>query len=180
MKDKKVLKRATILFAAIFILLFILSIVYQENLEDILGSNISAYGAGFLFFIAFLIELIPNYLSPHLGVINAYVLDISLETTVLFLLLGSITGSVIGFELGKKYGTHLAENFLAEKEIRQIENVLNKKGRWGILLAAISPIPYLPIILGSIRFSRKNFISFGVVPRSIGITLTALIVYAFK
>lgn len=180
MTEKTILKSATMLCSALFIILFILSVVYHTRLENILRSNMSVYGAGFLFFIAFLIELIPNYLSPHLGVINAYVLDISLETTIMFLLLGSITGSVIGFELGKHYGTRLAKHVLAEDKIKQIENILNTKGRWGILFAAISPVPYLPIILGSIKVSRNNFVGFGIIPRSVGIILMALIVYAFK
>lgn len=180
MKNKKILKIFTILFAAIFIILFTLSIIYQEEIGNLFGAGLGGYGAILLFLIAFLIELIPNYLSPHLGVINAYFLDISLKTTVVFLLLGSITGSILGFELGKKYGTKLTKNFLTERKIRKIENTLNRKGRWGVLFAAISPIPYLPIILGSIKFSRKNFVGFGILPRSVGIVLMTLIVYSFK
>jgi len=180
MKNEKILRIITVLFAVTLVILFVLSIVYQKDIENKIGSNLESYGAIILFLAAFIIELIPNYLSPHLGVINAYVLDISLKTTIFFLALGSIIGSIIGFELGKKYGTKLTKNFLEERKIKEIENILNKKGRWGVLLAAISPIPYLPIILGSIKFSRKNFISFGVIPRSVGITLIALIIYTFK
>jgi len=180
MKNEKILRIITVFFAAIFVILFVLSIVYQKDIENKIGSRIESYGAIILFLMAFMIELIPNYLSPHLGVINAYVLDISLKTAIVFLTLGSITGSIIGFELGKKYGTKLTKNFLGEKKIKEIENILNKKGRWGVLFAAISPVPYLPIILGSIKLSRKNFISFGIIPRAIGITLIAFIIYAFR
>ena len=180
MKNEKILKIITISFAIVFLVLFVLSIVYQKEIESNLGSNLENYGGLFLFFLAFIIELIPNYLSPHLGIINAYVLNINLKTTVLFLVLGSIIGSVLGFEVGKKYGAKLAKNFLGDKKIKMIEKRVNQKIRWGILLAAISPLPYLPIVLGSTKLLRKNFFFFGVIPRSIGIIIITLVVYAFK
>lgn len=180
MKNEKILKIITISFAVVFLVLFVLSIVYQKDIESKLGSDLEDYGGLFLFFLAFIIELIPNYLSPHLGIINAYILDINLKTTILFLVLGSAIGSILGFELGKKYGTKLAKNFLEDKKIKIIEKSVNKKVRWGILLAAISPLPYFPIVLGSTRLLRKNFFFFGVIPRSIGIIIVTLVVYAFK
>lgn len=180
MKNKEVIKMTTTIFLVLFFALFISSITYQKEIGNKLGSSLESYGAVVLFLIAFIIELIPNYVSPHIGIINAYVLNISIKTTISFLLLGSILGSLLGFELGKKYGTKLAKNFLEKKNIKKIEDTLNKKGRWGVLLAAISPIPYLPIVLGSIKFLRKNFIIFGIIPRSISIIIITLIIYSLK
>jgi len=177
---KKVVEKLTIAFVIIFLILFILSIIYAKNIENKLGSNLENYGAIILFFIAFFIELIPNYLAPHIGAINAAIIGISIETTISCLILGSIIGSSLGFEIGKKYGTKLEKNFLKEERIDQIENILNKKGRWGVSLAAISPLPYLPIVLGSVKFSRKNFFIYGIIPRTLGIILLVLIVYIFK
>ena len=179
MEKNKLIKILTITFVLIFLFLFILTIIYAKNIESFLGSNLGNYGAGFLFLIAFLIELIPNYLSPHLGAVNAYFLNINFKTTILFLILGSTIGSLLGFEIGKKYQEKLGERILEKSRIRSVEEILNKKGRWGILIAAISPLPYLPIVLGLLKFSRKNFFIFGIIPRSIGIFLATMIVYSF-
>lgn len=179
MKTKKLIKILTITFVLIFLFLFVLTIVYAKEIESFLGSNLESYGAGILFLIAFLIELIPNYLSPHIGIVNAFFLNVSFQTTFLFLILGSIMGSILGFEIGKKYGVTLEKNFLSEDRVDRIEEILNEKGRWGVLLAAVSPLPYWPIILGSLKFSRKNFFIFGIIPRSIGIFLATVVVYSF-
>ena len=179
MKSKKLIKILTTIFVFIFLFLFILTIVYARDIESFFGSNLESYGAGILFLVAFLIELIPNYLSPHIGVVNAYFLNINFQTTFLFLILGSIMGSILGFEIGKKYGITLEKNFLSKDKIDKIEEILNEKGKWGVLLAAVSPLPYWPIILGSLKFSRKNFFIFGIIPRSIGIFLATMIVYSF-
>lgn len=179
MESKKLIKILTITFVLIFLVLFALTIIYAKEIESLLGSNLENYGAGILFLIALLMELIPNYLSPHIGAINAHVFGMDFQTTFLFLTLGSIFGSVIGFEIGRKYGGKLGEKILEKSRIKDVKEVLNKKGRWGILLAAISPLPYLPIVLGLIKFSRKNFFIFGIIPRSIGILLATMIVYSF-
>jgi len=179
MNKKKLLFTITVLFAIAFTTIFVLSVIYSSEIESLLGANLQSYGGTILFLLALFIELIPNYLSPHLGILNAYALNLNLDTTIAFLLLGSITGSLLGFELGKVYGVKLADNFVSVKKINQIEKVLNNKGRWGVLMASLSPVPYFPIVLGSIKLSWKNFIIFGVVPRSIGIILLAWIIFAF-
>jgi len=179
MKHKKILKAITVLFAITLVVLFILSLVYSSKIESLLGSNLQSYGGTILFLMGLLIELIPNYLSPHVIIINAYVLNLNLNTTIAFLLLGSITGSFLGFELGDKYGTKLARNFVSKKKIKAIEEALNHKGRWAVLMAALSPVPYLPLVLGAGKLSWKNFIIFGIIPRSVGIILATLIVFAF-
>jgi len=179
MGNKKIFGIVTILFAVVFAVIFILSLVYVSEIETLLGSNLQNYGGAILFLLGLFIELIPNYLSPHLGIINAYALNLNLDTTLAFLLLGSVTGSLLGFELGNIYGVKLADNFVSREKIKKIEKALNSKGRWGVLMAALSPIPYFPIVLGSIKLSWKNFVIFGVIPRSIGIVLMALIIFAF-
>ena len=179
MKSKKLIKILTTIFVFIFLFLFILTIIYSKNIESFLGSNLESYGAGILFLIAFLIEFIPNYLSPHIGAVNAYFLHINIQTTILFLILGSVVGSLLGFEIGRKYQEKLGRKILEKSRIENVEEVLNKKGRWGILLTAISPLPYLPIVLGLLKFSRKNFYIFGIIPRSVGIFLATMIVYSF-
>lgn len=179
MEKNKLIKILTTIFVLIFLFLFILTIIYAKNIESFLGSNLEIYGAGLLFLIAFLIELIPNYLSPHLGAVNAYFLNINIQTTILLLIIGSIVGSLLGFEIGRKYREKLGGKILEKSRIKGVEEILNKKGRWGIMLAAISPLPYLPIVLGLLKFSRKNFYIFGIIPRSVGIFLATMIVYSF-
>jgi len=179
MNKKKLLLTITVLFAIAFTTVFVLSIIYSSEIEVLLGANLQSYGGTILFLLSLLIEFIPNYLSPHLGILNAYALNLNLDTTIAFILLGSVTGSLLGFELGKVYGVKLADNFVSIKRINQIEKALNDKGRWGVLMASVSPVPYFPIVLGSVKLSWKNFIIFGVLPRSIGIILLSWIVFAF-
>lgn len=178
MERKKFLEVVTFMFVLFFIVLFVLSIIYKSDIEIFLGSNLESSGGIILLIIGFLIELIPNYLSPHIAIVNAYVLDISLRVTITYLLIGTILGSLLGFFIGKTYGVEFADDFVSREKISKIKKTMNEKGRWGVLLAALSPVPYLPIVLGAIRLSWKNFIIFGIIPRSIGIILLGFVVYA--
>jgi membrane protein YqaA with SNARE-associated domain len=128
--------------------------------------------------LAFILEMVPQYIAPQLFAFNAAIIGFGFWETTLCLYLGCLTGSVIGFELGRKYRGKLSRLLFEEEKIESVKEKVNNWGRYAILAAAISPIPYVPILFGALSLSRVNFIIFGLVPRFFYYLLFSVVAYA--
>lgn len=92
------------------------------------------------------------------------------------IVLSSTISSMLGFELGRKYGKNFVSETLGKKRLTKIEERINKKGgKSTVLLAALTPVPYIPLIIGSLLMERKNFLFWGVIPRQISYLLTTVL-----
>jgi membrane protein YqaA with SNARE-associated domain len=151
--------------------LFAMSYLAREFLGALITSEASVYGFVFIFIIAGILEFVPQYIAPHLILLNVAFLDIPLITITFVVIGGSAIGSIFGFEFGKKYGLDLTFKWFGKKRVEDIEEKINEYGKWLVAFAAISPIPYVPIIFGSLGMSRNNFIFYGMLPRAIGYLL---------
>jgi membrane protein YqaA with SNARE-associated domain len=100
-------------------------------------------------------------------------LSVDWLTILLTVLIGSSLGAIIGFEIGNKFRkkASLIEHWIGKERTEKFEKGINKKGVWFITLAALSPVPYIPLILGMMHLSRKNFIIYGMIPRMISFIL---------
>ena len=166
-------------FLIIFIVIFILSIIYQENLKSLISKEILIYGLIMIFFISFLLDFIPQYITPHLLIIESKILGFPTTLTFSLIITGAILGSLVGFEIGKKYGIKIIKRVYKNSNYLKLQKRIKKYGKWVIALAAISPIPYVPIIFGSLGVKRKIFIKYGILMRLLGLVIFALFVGFF-
>lgn len=51
-----------------------------------------------------------------------------------------------------------------------------KKRKIIVPIAAISPLPYLPVLLGAMNFSKQNFIIYGLIPRALSFIIFGYII----
>ncbi len=155
--------------------------LFKESINRSLGNHIETYGLVALFIISIILEFMPQYIAPQLFAINAAILGFSFINTLLVIYIGSMFGDIIGFGVGRKYRERTHSLFFENKTIRKIEQKINKKGgKTVLLIAAISPIPFLPIIFGSLGLKRKNFLIFGLIPRTVyTILIVSLFFYIF-
>ncbi len=69
------------------------------------------------------------------------------------------------------------ETFVTGKNKDQVTAIIEKYGKWGILIAALAPIiPYPPLLFGAIGISRKNMILYGIGSRTLSYVFVALFV----
>ena len=175
---KKVMIRTMAsLITVFFILTVIFGISNYAFFEKQVSEQLATYGIVGLFFLPIFLEFIPTYVSAHIGIVNAALYNINPFSTILALLSGSILGSLLGFEVGRIYGYEFVKELIGIKRFEKMEKGVNRRGKWIVLLAAISPIPYVPMILGAIRMNRKKFILWGIFPRSIGYVIATIFVY---
>ena len=173
---KKLIRLLNILIAFLFLFLFLFSIIKRDYIEKIISREIGeTYSLLLIFLTSSLLELIPQYVAPHVILLNAKIIGLSIFPMFPLATIGSAIGSILGFEIGRKYSFRFIMNLYSEKEIKSIERNINYYGRWFVLVAAVSPLPYIPLIFGSLNLTRKNFIIFGVIPRIAGLLLLGFI-----
>ena len=152
--------------AILFLLLFLVSFIFQEPISSLIEGELGRSSLLILFVITFILEILPQYLAPHLFAIQAKLLGLSIFETFSSMILGSLAGSLLGFWLGERYGLKFSRKVVGEKDFDLVEEKVNGNGgKWVVALAAFSPIPYLALVFGAIGFSRRSFFFYGLIPR---------------
>jgi len=176
---KKSVKFISVFISLIVIALMVYGLMNAGTISSEVSSQIQDYGAPALFIISILFDLIPQLISPVAAMVVAIVMGVNLYYAIIATILGSTIGSIIGFTLGKKYMFDAVNAMASKKSIDRLTDLTNRYGKVAVPLAAISPVPYLPVLLGALNFSNKNFIIFGLIPRALSIILLSFIVYLF-
>ena len=157
-----------------FVIVVILSItlyafINRVSLNENFSYQILAYGTPALFYISIILDLIPQVLSPVIVLGTGIVAGLNPYLAIIATVLGSALGSILGFVLGKQYMYGAVDILTSKKATERLTHLTNKYGKIIVPLAAISPLPYLPVVLGAINFSKRNFIFFGLIPRAVSI-----------
>lgn len=168
--DKEVRKsiRVVVLFVVLItlaILFFSFSGIAFSN-EDI-SYRITKYGLPSLFILSLVFDMIPQVISPIVTLSLAIAAGIKVYFAVPTVILGSLIGSVISFSFGRKYMFNAVRVLAKNSSAGKLTYMVNRYGKIVVPIAALSPLPYLPVVIGSINMSRKNFIIFGLIPRAI-------------
>jgi len=161
-----------------FVMAFILSLIFREQLTVLIDGSLRTYGLVILFLASGILEGFPQYVAPQLLAFNAALLNFGFIETILALYLGSAVGSIIGFEIGFRFKESVSKAFLQEKNAKKLRKWFKKWGGWVVFVTAISPLPYIPMFFGILHVKRKHFLLLGVLPRIIFFIYMALIAYA--
>jgi membrane protein YqaA with SNARE-associated domain len=162
-------KLVPLIILIITIIFFTYTILESNSLKGKITQTAQTNGLISIGIFSFVLDLIPQYVPPHIFILTYKLIGLNLLNILIIVIIGSTAGSLFGFEIGKRLKKHDGIfNLVGEKKIKIFEDGLNGWKKLIVSLAAISPIPYIPLILGMLSMSRKNFIIFGVVPRIIG------------
>ena len=174
MKKRRIIEIISLLT---IIIIFLLSFLFKDKIGYWIGKEVEIYGLIIIFFLTFLLEIIPQYLGPHILIAEARILEIPLTEIYITIIIGSLIGSIIGFELGKKFGKRIIKRYSSKETYKKIKEKTEQYGKWVMALAGISPLPYLPIVFGSLEIKRKEFFYFGILPRITGYLFFSLLMY---
>mgnify|MGYP000957820189 CR=1 FL=1 len=58
---------------------------------------------------------------------------------------------------------------MSKKTLDKAIGFMNVYGKVAILVAAIFPLPYVPMIIGALGVNPRNFSLFGLLPRAVGL-----------
>jgi uncharacterized membrane protein YdjX (TVP38/TMEM64 family) len=172
----KKIKPIDIITFLFIIFLISISMFSYNSLRQNLTNEFITFGFFGLFLFIVLVELIPQFIGPHIPIILAISTGLNIHLVIIISLLAVIIGSFLGFYLGKKKGLNLMCFLFREKLLVKILNFWDSYGHFFVLFSALTPLPYFPLIFGSLNMSKKDFIIFGMIPRIIGVIILG---YAF-
>jgi membrane protein YqaA with SNARE-associated domain len=178
--NPKILKEVEILsviLALIFTALFIYSLLNLGLVEDKITSGVYYFGVPGIFIICILLDLIPQMVSPNVVLATVLVAGLNIYIAIFVVIAGSTVGSILGYLLGKKYMFRIVDCTVHPKNVKKMTDSINHHGKWAVPLAALTPLPYLPVLIGALNFSKRNFIIYGLIPRAIGVILTGYAIW---
>ncbi len=168
--DEKKRKRIEIIDIIVILLILGLSIfiLIKYNLfNEKLSEEVIKYGLFGVFIMAFLFEMFPQLLHPFLGVILATGIGINVFLATFVAILGSLAGSLAGFEIGRRYGFNFICPLFSIRFMKKILYFWDGYGNIFVLISAILPVPYVPLVFGSLGMKRRMFLFYGVIPRTL-------------
>jgi uncharacterized membrane protein YdjX (TVP38/TMEM64 family) len=168
-KSRVQIKVLTVLLTAISILLILYTLFNLQTLQNEFSAQVDYYGIPGLVVLSFFLELIPQLVSPIAILIAGVFAGVNVHLAILATIFGSTFGSILGFYLGKKYVCKALNVMANRRAISKITNLTNDYGKIIIPIAAVSPLPYMPVVFGSMNFSKKNFLFYALIPRIIGL-----------
>jgi membrane protein YqaA with SNARE-associated domain len=175
-KERKKIRYVNYALSVILLIIMIISIINFRIFKEKLTGNVEHYGFIGLFLSSFFIELVPNFLNPLWGLGTALLSGLNFYKSLLFCILGVVSGSLIGFELGRRYGLRIICALSQEKTIDKTISFVNKYGNAFMFLGAVSPLPYFPIVFGALFIKRRNFLLYGLIPRILFVIIFGILI----
>ena len=154
-----------VLIALVLVVLAIISLIYYGPLKEKISAEVEAYGLLGLFLISAFMELIPQIFNPIFPMIVAIAEGFNTHLAIIVTSIGSLCGSFFGFEVGRKYGSNVIFSIFDDDAIFKIENFMKKYGNLFVTIAALTPLPYVPIVFGAFGQKRRDFFIWGIIPR---------------
>jgi len=174
---KREIEIIDLLIVIVFVALAIISLVYYGPLKAQIGSKVETYGFIGLFLISAIMEFLPQVVDNIFPMIVLIGLGFNVHLTILVTCVGSIIGSIAGFEIGRKYGYNFISSIFDDNAMLKIEKFMKKYGNLCVTLGAITPAPYIPLIFGAFGQKRKDFFIWGIIPRLLYFIFVGYAVY---
>ncbi len=152
---------------SIILFISIFAIIKYNYFQEELSHTVEKYGFMGVFVFSFVLESVPQLIHPFSSVIFASGIGLNVTIATLFALAGSFVGAAIAFEIGRKYGFRIICPLFSEKTLVRTLKSLNNYGNLFIFISAMSPLPYLPLMFGSLGIKRKYFWIYGIIPRAV-------------
>jgi len=165
------LKAIATIITVVSLALILYTLTNSEILKQNFSTQIENYGIPSIFILSLLLDLIPQIISPIIILTAAILAGINIHYAIATTILGSTIGSLVGFVLGKKYMFKAVNLTISKSTTQKLTRLTNKYGKIIVPIAAISPLPYLPILLGAMNFTKQNFIIYGLIPRALSLAV---------
>jgi membrane protein YqaA with SNARE-associated domain len=160
-------KAAGIFVVLLFISVFTFVVMYYSQLKNDIFLFVSNYGYFAIFFLSFLVDFVEQPLSPDVPMVAGIILGANFYACIILASLGSIVGSVISYSLGKKYGEEFLVDSYGQEKYKKWEKIYMKHGRLTMLIAALTPLPYVIFcwIAGIFKLDKFDFLFYGIIAR---------------
>ncbi len=168
--DWKVVVRKALIFLIFFALIIYIMLTFLKPQTDTIAHYVSEYtGPVGLFLFAFLTDMLIVPLT--VDVIFPFERNLSPVIFLALISAGSMLGGIGGYWIGRLLGHLKIVQQVTEGFSREGRHLINRYGEWGIVLAALTPIPFSTVCwisgMVKVRFLYVVFATFARIPRMI-------------
>ncbi len=165
------IKILDLVIALVIVALSAWAILKYQFFQQELTREIAVYGIVGLFFISFILDFVPQIVNPYFLIVAALSAGLNAHFSIILVVLGSALGSMLGLKVGRKYGFEFICTLFKEKTILKILRFWERYAKIFVFFTAFTPLPYFPIVFGSLEMPKKDFIKFGLIPRVVGLLI---------
>jgi membrane protein YqaA with SNARE-associated domain len=175
------LKKRTIhfiiwLITILVILLSVWSIVNFKFLQNYVSSQVETTGYVAIFIISFIFESIPSIIGPDAPLLTGLLIGLNLWIVLGILLISTTFSALLSYYFGHKSSKYI--KFISEKkQWRKYEELFKKYGKAGMVIAALTPVPYIPALAGIFKMDFKYFLFVVTLLREIKYCIVAFFLY---
>jgi len=163
-------------FAAVFVVgIFLLGVIFLNQIKSEIMHLIQIYGYIAIFLITLIVESLAQPVGPEIPLVSGKLLGLNMVYVALITTIASVSASFVNYHVGKV----LHSNFESGEKYHKFIDWYKKHGKWGLLVAALGPVPYVPFcwFSGAFGITIKRFLYFGVFPRIVRIIFVSYIIY---
>lgn len=176
MKKQNTLRVALIVVSVVLAVIFVISLIFSQTYEQTVVQDIVASQLWILIPFTIFTEAIPQWIIPHAVILALASLGANVWLVLVYTIIGSLIGSIASYEVGLRYGKHAVDSVIPQEKEDNVRRWVRRYGKGFIFLAAFLPLPFIPVIFGSLRVQRRVFLLYGMLTRIISfILLTAVI-----
>jgi len=152
-----------------------------DYFEGMISSFVQKYGLVAIFIFIFILDMLFQPIGPEVPVLIGVLFGLNVFLVILFSIIASGIASFINFYVGKGYLFSKLRQSGYEDYSRHLR-FFKKYGKWGVFVASIGPVPWVPFcwMAGSFKMKLRQFVFYGVIPRFLRITGVALAVKYFQ
>jgi len=182
MKLKGNLKKRLILgiFLGIVLTILLVGIFHFNTIKSFIESSIASYGLLAILLFCFIADLTEQPLGPEIPASVGVLLGMNFPLVILIAFIGSYGGSIINYYIGKNLLNKNITDAFGFKIKNKHYKLFHKHGKWGLSLAAISPIPWVTFcwLAGYFKMKLRDFALYGMGFRFLRIlTIAGLVKY---
>jgi undecaprenyl-diphosphatase len=179
------MERKDKIFFVIFLMIVVtLILIVTLNLNffyNFINKYVGIYGYPAVFIFSFLSDVIDQPIGPEVPASVGAVFGLDPLFTFLLAVFGSWSISLINFYIGSKFLSEKLERVCKTKSYINYCKLFYKYGPVALLIAALTPVPYVFTIWlsGSFHMKLRNFFIFGLLARALRIGVILFFVILF-
>ncbi|MBW2981083.1 hypothetical protein KY360_06730 [Candidatus Woesearchaeota archaeon] len=168
-----IIKFSAVVVALVF---FVVAISLNQIKSEIL-QLISVYGYIAVFITTLMVESLAQPIGPELSLLSGKIMGLNMVYSALITLVASVTASFINYRIGRMFH-HRAKGHKAHPKYLKW---YKKHGKYGLLVAALGPVPYVPFcwFSGAFGLSVREFVYFGILPRIGRLVVVSYLIHLF-
>lgn len=169
-------------FICIILALILIVSLNYEKVDSFVEQNVETYGYPAIFIFSFLGDSIDQPIVPEVPAILGVVYGLNVLYVFLIAALGISCMGFINFNVGRKIFSKKIGDLCTTKKYANYCRLFHKYGKWSLLLAGLTPLPYVTFVWLSGAFGMKfrTFFVFGMMAKVLRLGIVLLIVSVFS